>query len=144
MGQPTLFDSIVAGDIPSHRVAEGEKWYAFLDIFPRTLGHTLVVPKHGVQRLNDLDHTQRNALFEGVSEVQLILGQHFSTEDFTVCVHDGPLAGQEVPHVHVHVLPRQVGDGGKTLQAMWPKAPPMGGDVDHGVLAELAASLRGE
>jgi histidine triad (HIT) family protein len=59
-------------------------------------------------------------------------------------VHDGPLAGQEVPHVHVHVLPRQAGDGGKTLQAMWPKAPLMGGDVDHSVLAELAASLRGE
>lgn len=144
MGQPTLFDSIVAGDIPSHRVAEGENWYAFLDIFPRTPGHTLVVPKHGVQRLNDLDDVQRNALFEGVSKVQLILGQHFFTEDFTVCVHDGPLAGQEVPHVHVHVLPRLAGDGGKTLQAMWPKAPPMGGDVDHGALAELAASLRGE
>ena len=144
MGQPTLFESIVAGDIPSHRVAEGENWYAFLDIFPRTPGHTLVVPKHGVQRLNDLDPSQRNALFEGVSEVQLILGHHFSTKDFTVCVHDGPLAGQEVPHVHVHVLPRQAGDGGKTLQAMWPKAPLMGGDVDHSVLAELAASLRSE
>jgi histidine triad (HIT) family protein len=83
-------------------------------------------------------------LFDGVSKVQIILGQHFSTEDFTVCIHDGPLAGQEVPHVHVHVLPRLAGDGGKTLQAMWPKAPPMGGDVDHGALAELATSLRSE
>lgn len=144
MGQPTLFDSIVAGDVPSHRVAEGEKWYAFLDIFPRTPGHTLVVPKHGVQRLNDLDHAQRSALFEGVSEVQQILGQHFSTEDFTVCVHDGPLAGQEVPHVHVHVLPRRAGDGGKTLQAMWPQAAPMGGEINHTELEHIATSLRGD
>ena len=144
MAEPTLFESIVAGTIPSHKVAEGEKWYAFLDIFPRTSGHTLVVPKTGVQRLSDLSKDERDALFEGVSEVQRRLSTHFETKDFTVCIHDGPLAGQEVPHVHVHVLPRLSSDGGKTLQAMWPKAPLMGGDVDHGVLAELAASLRGE
>ncbi|MCH1528640.1 MAG: HIT family protein, partial [Candidatus Poseidoniaceae archaeon] len=70
MAEPTLFESIVAGAIPSHKVAEGEKWYAFLDIFPRTSGHTLVVPKTGVQRLSDLSKDERDALFEGVSEVQ--------------------------------------------------------------------------
>ena len=51
----------------------------------------------------------------GSSEVK----RHFQTTDFTVCVHDEPLAGQEVPHVHVHVLPRTVDDGGGTLMSMW-------------------------
>lgn len=142
MGEPTLFESIVAGTTPSHKVAEGEKWYAFLDIFPRTPGHTLVVPKTGHQRLSDLSNNQRNALFEGVSEVQKRLSNHFQTMDFTVCVHDGPLAGQEVPHVHVHVLPRKVADGGSTLQAMWPQAPPMGGEIDHSELEHIASALR--
>jgi len=144
MSQPTLFDSIVAGDIPSHKVAEGEHWYAFLDIYPRRKGHTLVVPKHGVQRLSDLSDDQRNALFEGVSIVQERLSEHFQTHDFTVCIHDGPLAGQEVPHVHVHVLPRTSDDGGGTLHTMWPQAPPMGGAVNHAPLASLASLLRGD
>lgn len=144
MSQATLFEAIVAGDIPSHKVSEGDSWYAFLDIYPRTPGHTLVVPKVGVRHLLDLTQEQRNALFDGVAEVQERLSVHFQTSDFTVCVHDGPLAGQEVPHVHVHVLPRLPSDGGKTLQAMWPNAPPMGGGVDHQELSQLATVLRGE
>ena len=144
MAETTLFDRILEKSLPSHKVAEGENWYAFLDIFPRREGHTLVIPKQSVQRLSQLTNEMRNSLFEGVTSVQRVLSKHFETDDFTVCIHDGPLAGQEVPHVHVHVLPRLVGDGGKTLQAMWPKAPPMGGDVGHGALAELASSLRGE
>ena len=49
-----------------------------------------------------------------------MLGQHFDTEDFTIAIHDGPLAGQEIPHVHIHVIPRQQGDGGGSLPLMWP------------------------
>ena len=71
-----------------------------------------------------------------------MLSKHFNTQDFTVCVHDGPLAGQEIPHVHVHILPRHSGDGG-TLHSMWPQAKPHGGDVDHGQLAELSRRFAG-
>lgn len=144
MAEPTLFDRILNGTLPSHKVAEGELWYAFLDIFPRREGHTLVIPKQNVRHLSELSESMRNALFTGVVKVQEILSKYFETDDFTVCIHDGPLAGQEVPHVHVHVLPRLPSDGGKTLQAMWPQAQPMGGDVDHGQLGQLAAALRGE
>ena len=93
----TLFERILSGEIPSHKVAEGDGWYAFLDIFPRRAGHTLVVPRRGVQRLSELDAGERASLMAGVAEVQERLGKHFSTKDFTVCIHDGPLAGQEVP-----------------------------------------------
>ena len=78
---------------------------------------------------------------DGVAEVQHRLGRKFSTTDFTVCVHDGPLAGQEVPHVHVHVLPRTSGDGGGTLMAMWPATPIA--EPDHGSLGSLATAPRG-
>ena len=78
----------------------------------------------------------------GVIEVQNLLSTHFETEDFTVCIHDGPLAGQEVPHVHVHVIPRNAEDGGLTLQSMWPHAPPLGGDVDHESLSSLSTQLQ--
>ena len=138
----TLFEKILRGEIPSHKVAEGEKWFAFLDIFPRRSGHTLVIPRRGVQRLNELDSNEQAALMEGVAEVQRVLGAYFSTTDFTVCIHDGPLAGQEVPHVHVHVIPRNAEDGGLTLQSMWPDAPPLGGNVDHDSLGSLSAQLQ--
>ena len=142
MAEPTLFDRILNGTLPSHKVAEGELWYAFLDIFPRRGGHTLVIPKQNAQHLSELSEAMRNALFTGVGKVQEILSKYFETDDFTVCIHDGPLAGQEVPHVHVHVIPRQSGDGGSTLQAMWPNAPPMGEEADHGILHTLAMNLQ--
>ncbi len=137
---PTLFEKIINGDLPSHCVGSGEGWFAFLDIFPRRQGHTLVVPTRGVQRLGQLSEHERHALMDGVAQVQTRLSRHFGTEDFTVCLHDGPLAGQEVPHVHVHVLPRTEGDGGGTLMSMWP--PYHHGKPDHGALAELATALQ--
>lgn len=136
----TLFESILSGQIPSHCVAQGESWYAFLDIFPRREGHTLVIPRKAVQRLSDLNSQELSGLMEGITEVQQRLGTHFSTTDFTVCLHDGPLAGQEVPHVHFHVLPRTQGDGGGTLMSMWPSTPTS--EPDHQSLASLATSLQ--
>lgn len=141
LSMTTLFERILSGEIPSHEVAKGEGWYAFLDIFPRRAGHTLVIPTRPVQRLAALTREERSGLMDGVVEVQQRLEQHFSTTDFTICVHDGPLAGQEVPHVHVHVLPRTSGDGGGTLVAMWPSTP--FSEPDHASLGSLASTLRG-
>ena len=62
MVELTLFQNIINGSIPCHKVAEGTHWFAFLDIAPRRAGHTLVVPKKGVQRLSDLDETEAAAL----------------------------------------------------------------------------------
>ena len=140
-GMTTLFERILSGEIPSHPVARGEGWYAFLDIFPRREGHTLVIPTRPVQRLASLQPDERAALMNGVAEVQRRLGHHFSTTDFTVCVHDGPLAGQEVPYVHVHVLPRTPGDGGGTLMAMWPTTSAT--EPNHDALGTLSSQLGG-
>ena len=122
----SLFTKIINGDIPSSKVFDGDKVYAFLDINPRREGHTLVVPKEEKQRIAELSAESRAALMEGVVEVQKRLTAVFGTTDFQVSVHDGPVAGQEVPPVHVHVIPRTDGDGGKSMLAMWPSAPPIG------------------
>ena len=139
MAELTLFQRILSGEIPSHKIASGEGWYAFLDIFPRREGHTLVIPTTPVQRIAELTTLERSQLMTGVAEVQSLLSTHFQTSDFTVLVHDGPLAGQEVPHVHVHVLPRTQRDGGSTLAAMWPNSPVA--DPDHGALQALSSSI---
>jgi histidine triad (HIT) family protein len=143
MADQTLFEKIINGDIPCHKVAEGEHWFSFLDIFPRRKGHTLVIPKRAVSHLGMLSDNEASALVLGVKQVQHVLTRYFGTNDFTVCLHDGPNAGQEVPHVHFHVLPRTTGDGGSTLAAMWPRTP-ASTEVDHAGLAALASALRGE
>ena len=142
MSGQTLFERIVVGEVPSHKVAEGENWYAFLDIFPRRNGHTLVIPKRGVSHLSQLNDSETNSLFSGMREVQSILSTHFKTSDFTICIHDGILAGQEVPHVHIHVIPRTQHDGGLTLMSMWPETGTIDGNTNHQLLAELAEKLQ--
>ncbi|PXF20262.1 MAG: HIT family protein [Methanobacteriota archaeon] len=141
--EPSLFTKIINGDIPASFVAKGDTWVAFLDIFPRRPGHTLVIPIEQKQYIADLSPESTAGLMEGVVEVQRRLGAHFDTTDFGVGVHDGPLAGQEVPHVHVHVVPRTEGDGGLTLLACWPDTPPPGStDPDFAALAELSEQLQ--
>ena len=106
MDESTLFTKIIRGEIPSSKVAEGSDWYAFLDINPHRPGHTLVVPKEQAQRISELSAESRRSLLEGVVEVQRRLSIEFATTDFSVNLNDGPLAGQEVPHVHFHIIPR--------------------------------------
>ena len=142
MDAPSLFTKIINGEIPSSKVAEGEFWYAFLDIYPRRPGHTLVVPKQQAQRIAELTPEARQALLDGVVEVQRRLSLEFNTLDFSVGIHDGPIAGQEVPHVHIHVCPRTEGDGGLSMLACWPEAPPPGGEPDFTKLAELSGKLQ--
>tara|TARA_B100001094_G_scaffold329890_1_gene393736 strand:- start:364 stop:864 length:501 start_codon:yes stop_codon:yes gene_type:complete len=124
MAEETLFTKILSGEVPGNFVGRGENWGAFLDVFPRSEGHTLVVPKKQVQRITDLSVQELSDLWAGVTKVQKILSAFFKTNDFTVVVHDGPLAGQEIPHVHIHVIPRTEGDSGRSLPAMFPDSKP--------------------
>jgi len=124
MADTTLFEKILSGEIPGNFISRGDNWGAFLDVYPRSEGHTLVVPVKPVQRITELSKSDLADLFEGIKIVQGILSVYFNTVDFTVVIHDGPLAGQEIPHVHVHVIPRTEGDTGRALPAMFPAANP--------------------
>lgn len=141
MAESTLFQKILSGDIPGNFVGRGENWGAFLDLFPRLEGHTLVVPKNPAQRISDLSKSELTDLFDGVKQTQTVLSRYFRTNDFTVVIHDGPLAGQEIPHLHVHVIPRMEGDGGAALPAMFPQAnPPNPPDFES--LSELCQQIK--
>ena len=140
--QPSLFSKIIEGEIPASFIVKNELWVAFLDINPRAEGHTLVVPVEQKQRIRDLSKESQHSLMEGVAIVSEKLCNHFGTSDCTIVVHDGPAAGQEIPHVHVHVIPRSEGDGGKSALAMFPEIPPPGTtNPDFSALANLAGEL---
>ena len=141
MAEATLFERIISGEIPAFFIAKGEGWVSFLDVYPRREGHTLVVPTSPVRHLKELSDVESNQLMIGVKKTQKILSRYFSTEDFTVLLHDGPLAGQEIPHVHFHVLPRESGDGGRGLMSLWPATTPPSGSPNLESLEKLHSQI---
>lgn len=141
-GEKTLFTKIIEGSVPCNKVASGTSWLAFLDIYPRRDGHTLVVPREQVSHMSQLSQQQLQDLWLGVIEVQRKLSLYFKTTDFSIGVHDGVLAGQEIPHVHIHVIPRNHNDGGLSFLACWPNSPPIGTvEPNFAHLSDLANDL---
>ncbi len=135
----TVFDAIVRGDIPCHRLYEDERTLAFLDINPLREGHCLVIPKRGAAKLADLSSDDAAAVMATAQKIVPAVCAAVGATDATLAIHDGPAAGQEVPHVHLHVIPRKAGDGGGPVHALFAKRPSMDGDA----LADLAARVRG-
>ena len=100
---PTIFTKIIRGEIPSHRVHEDEQTFAFLDINPRSPGHTLVVPKIEVDELFDLPAESFEALWRSVRLIGAGLKQTVGCDRVFVLV-----IGVDVPHAHVHLIPSTV------------------------------------
>ena len=96
----TIFSKIIAGEIPGYKIAENEKFFAFLDIFPLREGHVLVVPKKEVDNLFDLpkDYLQEMLLF--AQPIAKAIEKSFHCNRCGVSV-----IGLEVPHAHVHLIP---------------------------------------
>jgi histidine triad (HIT) family protein len=97
---PTLFSRIVAGEIPCHKIAEDDRFLAFLDIMPLAHGHTLVIPKLEVDRFFDLPDDLLSDINVFARDVALKLERAIPCERVGVAV-----IGLEVPHAHVHLIP---------------------------------------
>ncbi|WP_251331176.1 HIT family protein [Haloplanus pelagicus] len=132
-----IFCSIVDGEIPNHSVYEDETVMAFLDANPLARGHTLVIPKSHHERINDLPADLATDLFAAVRDLTERVESAVDASATTVAVNNGELAGQEVPHVHVHIVPRFEGDGGRPIHALIDERP----DVDDDELDALAAAI---
>lgn len=98
----TIFSKIVAGEIPSYKVAEDDKFYAFLDISPLVKGHTLVVPKKEVDYIYDLSDEELAAMHVFAKHVALAIQKAFPCRKVGEAV-----IGLEVPHAHIHLIPIQ-------------------------------------
>jgi histidine triad (HIT) family protein len=96
----SIFSRIITGEIPSYKIAEDENYYAFLDIQPLTIGHTLVVPKKEIDYLFDLDDASYIGLQVFAKRVAEQLKRAFPEKRIGVAV-----VGLEVPHAHIHLVP---------------------------------------
>ena len=98
----TIFSKIVAGEIPCYKVAENEKFFAFLDINPLAKGHTLVIPKQEVDYIFDLADDDLAAMSVFAKHIALAIGKAFPCRKVGMAV-----LGLEVPHAHIHLVPMQ-------------------------------------
>lgn len=96
----TLFSKIISGEIPCYKIAEDDKFFAFLDIFPLTEGHTLVVPKMEVDKIFDLDDETIAAFFVFAKKIGRAIEKAFDCNRCGINV-----VGLEVPHAHIHLIP---------------------------------------
>ena len=131
-----IFCKIAKKEIQSKVVMETENSIAFLDAFPVSRGHTLVIPKHHyekVQEMTDLANTDLfNTVYQVISKVDRLTGATL------VAVHNGKDSGQEIPHVHVHLIPRELSDQAGPVHSMFKDRP----KLSDKELDELCAKIK--
>ena len=130
--QPTIFDAILAGEIPCHRVYEDDHVLAFLDIGPLSRGHVLVIPKERARFMHELSEAAAAALGSVLPKLCRAVMSATGCPDYNLLQNNGAAAHQAVFHVHVHIIPRHDDDSGLSLA--W-----HAGVLEHG--AELATAI---
>jgi len=96
----TLFSKIINGEVPSFKIAENEKFFAFLDVFPLREGHTLVVPKVETDKIFDLDDAYLSEMLVFAKPIAKAIEKAFRCNRCGISV-----IGLEVPHAHMHLIP---------------------------------------
>lgn len=138
-----LFCAIAAGDVPSAVLYEDERVHAFLDIRPLAEGHALVVPKAHAVKLEDAAPEDRAALMEAAARLAPVLCRMTGTRDATLAINNGRDAGQEVMHVHLHVVPRSASDGAGPIHNLFERRPHVSSEDLHDLAVRVQAALGG-
>ena len=118
-----IFCKIAKGEIPSDKVYEDDVVFAFLDIHPRSPGHTMVIPKTHAETMLDLPSEQIGLFFQDVQMLVSIIKKALAPDAFTLGMNHGRVSGQEVDHMHFHIMPRWQGDGGHSIQSVVSNTP---------------------
>jgi len=131
---PTIFDKIIAGQIPCHKVYEDAQVLAFLDINPLSPGHTLVIPKEAKPMLDQLSDDAAAAIGRVLPRLCRAVMKATGSSEYNVLQNNGAGAHQVVMHVHFHIIPKL--PDGRGLGIGWKSGP-----FDHKDGAELAKKI---
>jgi histidine triad (HIT) family protein len=137
MSEDCIFCQIVAGDIPSRTVYEDTTVKAFLDANPLAPGHTLVIPKEHHERIEDLPADLAGDVLVELHKLVPCVQRAVDADGSNVAFNNGPAAGQEVPHVHGHIVPRFDDDGGGPIHGIFGERP----DLSDDELDEIAETI---
>lgn len=136
--QTTIFDKIITGEIPCHKVYEDQHVLAFLDIMPLSPGHTLVIPKERKALLHELSDESAAAIGRVLPRLCRAVIQATGATAYNVLQNNGSAAHQAVFHVHFHIIPKL---GSQGLGVGW-SAGKLGNDQARDLLATLHAALK--
>ncbi len=138
MSEDCIFCAIAAGEQPGHVVYEDDATVAFLDANPLARGHTLVVPRDHHERIQDVPDDVARDVFGTIHRLVPVIEAAVDADATNVGFNNGETAGQVVPHVHGHVIPRFEGDGGRPIHAVAASQE----DLDDDELAAIAGDVR--
>jgi histidine triad (HIT) family protein len=130
-----IFCKIVKGEINARTIMETKDSLAFLDAFPLAKGHTLVIPKKHYEKVQQMSDADNKDLFDTVRKVMAKVDS--LTGATLLAVHNGRDAGQEVPHVHVHLIPRSRDDSATAVHGMFENRPKLSDSELDQVLEKL-------
>jgi len=123
-----IFCKIVKGEIPCAKIYEDEKVLSFLDISPANKGHALVIPKRHHEKFNDMPEDDAAALMKAANKVSRAVEKAIGPDGYSILINNGKAAGQEVGHVHLHIMPKYDKDDFKLL---WTHTKYQEGEMDQ-------------
>jgi histidine triad (HIT) family protein len=136
-----VFCKIITGDIPAKVIMHNEKAMALLDAFPLAPGHTLVIPKSHYAKVQQMSEQDAMAVFEIVWKLAGAVETGSQVNASTIAIHNGSEAGQEVPHVHVHIVPRRIDDGAGAIHSMFKVKPKLSPHEMDSLCERIASNL---
>jgi len=136
-----IFCKIVSGEIPAEIVTQNDKAIALLDAFPLAPGHTLVIPKSHYAKVQDMSEQDSLAVFEVMWKIIGAVEAGSMVNASTIAIHNGSEAGQEIPHVHVHIVPRKAGDGAGAIHSMFKIRPKLSAEEMHSLHDKIVSKL---
>jgi len=129
----TIFNLILSGNIPSHKIYEDEFVYAFLDINPLSRGHTLVIPKEESRTMDCLSEDSAAELGRVLPKICRAIMKITGANDYNLVQNNGENAGQTVPHLHFHIIPKYPQSNHSFI---WEPKP-----IDHSDATELSRAI---
>ena len=136
-----IFCKIIVGKIPSRVIMQNENAMALLDAFPLSVGHSLVVPKSHYAKVQQMGKQDAMAVFEIVWKLVGAVETGSEVAASTIAIHNGSEAGQDVPHVHVHIVPRKRGDGAGAIHSMFKVKPKLSSQEMDSLCERIASNL---
>ncbi len=136
-----VFCKIVDGEIPAKVITQNEKAMALLDAFPLAAGHTLIIPKSHYTKVQRMDKQDAMAVFEIAWKLVGTVESVSQVNASTIAIHNGVEAGQEVPHVHLHIVPRKKGDGAGAIHSMFKTKPKLSTEEMDSLRGRIAGNL---
>ena len=130
-----IFCKIINKEISAKIISETTDTLAFMDAFPLTKGHVLVIPKNHYEKIQDMPPEKNTALFKTLQKVLSKVDK--LTNATLVAIHNGRESGQEIPHVHIHLIPRSLEDPAGPVHTMFKQLPKLSEEETNEIYQKL-------